>query len=56
MKLCRQLLLVTCSSVSPLIVKNFFLISNLNLYSFSVKPFPLVLEQALVKSQSPSLL
>ena len=34
-----------------LIVKSFFLISNLNLLSFSLKPFPLVLsQQTLLKS------
>ena len=37
--------------------KNFFLISNLNLPSFSLEPFPLVLSlHPLVKSPSPSFL
>ena len=45
----------TCASA--LIVKNFFLISNLNLPSFSLRPFPLVLsQQTLLKSLSPSFL
>jgi len=36
-------------------VKNFFLISNLNLPSFNLQPFPLVLSlHTLVKSPSPS--
>jgi len=40
-----------------LMVKNFFLISHLNLPSFSLKPFPLVLSlHTLVKSPSPSFL
>jgi len=42
---------------TTLMVKNFFLISNLNLPSFSLEPFPLVLSlHALVKSPSPSFL
>ena len=54
-----QLLWATCSSVSPppFILKNFFLISGLNLPSFSLKPLPLVLSlHALVKSSSPAFL
>ncbi|KAK4812888.1 LOW QUALITY PROTEIN: hypothetical protein QYF61_024244 [Mycteria americana] len=40
-----------------LIVKSFFLISNLNLLSFSLKPLPLALSlHALVKSPSPAFL
>ena len=40
-----------------LIIKNFFLISRLNLPSFSLKPFPLVLSpQTLLWSLSPSFL
>ena len=40
-----------------LIAKNFFLVPNLNLPSFSLKPLPLVLSlHALVKSPSPALL
>jgi len=43
--------------LTALMVKNFFLISNLNLLSFSLEPFPLVLSlHALVKSPSPSFL
>jgi len=39
-----------------LTVKNFFLLSNLNLSSFSFKPLPLVLSlQAIVRSPSPTL-
>ena len=39
----------TCSSTSPFIVKKTnFLISDLNLSSFSLKPFPLVLCQGWV--------
>ena len=42
---------------TTLTVKNFFLISSLNLPSFSLKPFPLALSlQALRKSLSPSSL
>jgi len=38
-------------------VKNFFPISNLNLPSFTLRPFPLVLSlHTLVKSPSPSFL
>jgi len=38
-------------------VKNFFLIPNLNLPSFSLEPFPLVLSlYTLVKSPFPSFL
>jgi len=33
----------TCASASPLWVKNFFLTSNLNFPSISLKPFPLIL-------------
>ncbi|KAK4822238.1 hypothetical protein QYF61_011879 [Mycteria americana] len=41
--------------LTTLIVKNFFLISSLNLPSFSLKPLPLVLSlHALVKSPSPA--
>ena len=40
-----------------LCVKNFFLISNLNLLCLSLRPFPLVLSQAtLINSHSPSCL
>jgi len=40
--------------LTTLMVKNFFLISNLNLPSFSLEPFPLVLSlHTLVKSPSP---
>jgi len=43
--------------LTTLIVNNFFLTSNLNLSSFSLKPLPLVLSlQALVKSPSPAFL
>jgi len=39
---------------ATLVVKNFFLRSNLDLLSFSLKPLPLVLSlHALVKSPSP---
>jgi len=42
---------------TTLVVKNFFLIAHLNLPSFSLEPFPLVLSlQTLVKSPSPSFL
>ena len=42
---------------TTLIIKNFFVISSLNLSSFSLKPSPLVLsQQALLKTLSPSLL
>jgi len=42
---------------TTLTVKNFFLISHLNLPSFSLQPFPLVLSlHTLVKSPSPSSL
>lgn len=45
--------LVLC--LTDLTVKNYFLISNLNLLSFRLKPFPLVLSvNALKKSPSPS--
>ena len=41
--------------LTALIGKNFFLISNLNLHSFSSKPLPLALSRhALVKSPSPA--
>lgn len=47
--------LLQCNST--LQVKNFFLVSNLNLSSLSLKQLPLVLSLwALVKSLSPSLL
>ena len=43
--------------LTTVIVKNVFLMSNLNLPSFSLKPLPLVLSlEALVKSLSPSFL
>jgi len=43
--------------LTTLTVKNFFLISNLKLPSFSLKPFTLALSlHTLVKSPSPSLL
>jgi len=43
--------------LTTLMVKNFFLISNLNLPSFHLKLFPLVLSlHTLVKSPSPSSL
>ena len=43
--------------LTSLIVKNFFLISSLNLPSFTLKTLPLVLSlQALVKSPSPAFL
>jgi len=46
-----------CQGLTTLIVKNFFLISNLNLPSFSLKPLSLVLScHALVESPSPALL
>ncbi|KAK4828311.1 hypothetical protein QYF61_025323 [Mycteria americana] len=53
-----QLLWATCSSVSPpSLVKNFFLISNLNLPSFSLKPLSLILSlHFLIKSPSPAFL
>ena len=42
---------------TTLTVKNFLLISNINLPSFSLQPFPLVLSlHTLVKSPSPSFL
>jgi len=44
-----------CQGLTTLIRKNLFLISNLNLLSFSLKPSLLVLSlQALVKSSSPA--
>jgi len=44
-------------SLTTLMGKNFFLISHLNLPSFSLHPFPLVLSlHTLVKSPSPSFL
>lgn len=52
-----QLLLLwaTCSSVLPPSHQNFFLISYLNLFSFSLKIFPIVLLlSACVKSHSSS--
>jgi len=46
-----------CQCFTILMVKNFFLVSNLNLPSFSLQPFPLVLSvHTLVKSPSPSFL
>ena len=46
-----------CQCLTILIVKKFFLISNLNLPSFSLKPLPLVLlQQALLKTLSSSFL
>jgi len=46
-----------CQGLTTLRVKNFFLIANLNLPSFSLKPLPLVLSlHALVKSPSPAFL
>jgi len=46
-----------CQCFTTLTVKNFFLISNLNLPSFILQPFPLVLSlHTLVKSPSPSFL
>ena len=44
----------TCASA--VIVKNFFLISNLNLPSFSLRPFPLVLSQQLLLKSIPVFL
>ena len=44
-----------CQGFTTLSIKHFFLISSLNLPSFSLNPLPLVLsQQALVKSLSPS--
>jgi len=46
-----------CQCFTTFIVKNFFLRSDLNLPSFSLKPLLLVLSlHALVKSPSPALL
>jgi len=46
-----------CQCLTTLMVKNFFLISSLNLPSFSLEPFPLVLSlHSLVKSPSLSFL
>jgi len=46
-----------CHCLTTLMVKDFFLISSLNLPSFSLKSFPLVLsQQALLKSLSLSFL
>jgi len=46
-----------CQCLITLRAKNFFLVSNLNLPSFSLKPSPLVLSlHALVKSPSPAFL
>ena len=46
-----------CQGLTTLMVKNFFLMSNLNLPSFSVQPFPLVLSlHTLVNSPSPAFL
>jgi len=47
----------TCSSVITLCMKNFSIISNLNLPCLSLKPFPFVLSLfTLVNSHSPSCL
>jgi len=44
-----------CQCLNTLTVKNFFLVSNLNLPSVSLKPLPLVLSlHALVKSPCPA--
>ena len=52
-----QLLWATCFPRLTTLVKNFFIIANLYLPSFGLKPLPLVLSlQALVKSLSPSFL
>jgi len=46
-----------CQGLTTLMVKNFFPISKLNLPSFGLEPFPLVLSlHTLVKSPSPSFL
>jgi len=46
-----------CQGLTTFRVKNFFLISNLNLPSFSLEPFPLVLSlHTLVKSPSLAFL
>jgi len=46
-----------CQALTTFMVKNFFLVSNLNPPSFSLKPFLLVLSlHALVKSPSPAFL
>ena len=46
-----------CQGLTALTVQNFFLVSSLNLPSFSLKSFPLVPSlHALVKSPSPALL
>jgi len=43
-----------CQRLTTLIIKNFFLMFSLDLLSFSLKLFPLVLSlQALVKSKPP---
>jgi len=43
--------------LTSLIIKNFFIISNIGLPSFILKPLPLVLPlHALVKSPSPAFL
>ena len=47
---------LTCSCFTALIAKNFFLISSLNLPSFTLKPLPLVLsQQALAQEIVPFL-
>ena len=46
-----------CQRLTTLSLKDFFLISNLNIPSFSSKPFPLVLsQQTLLKNLFPSFL
>jgi len=46
-----------CQGLTPLRVKNFFLVSNRNMPSFSLKPLHLVLLlHVLVKSPSPTFL
>ena len=46
-----------CHCLTTFIVKNFVLMSNLNLHSFSLNPFPLILSpQTLLKSLFPSFL
>jgi len=46
-----------CQGLTMLTVKSFFLISIINLPSFSLKPLSLVLQlRALVKSPSPAFL
>ena len=46
-----------CQCLTTLIVENFFLVSNINLPSFHLKPFvPLLPQQTLLKSLSPFFL